>query len=210
MRKLFVLGLLLIAYTSHAQTATALLPSKAPNPFKVVASVGYASPVDLSGNKSLGKAGFVYSLEPQYEVAKNLDLGARIEQAFILRPEYIDKTYYKSALAKFTLSLVATANYTFNVTSSLKPYIGTGVGLYYVQASDPTYTIGSTIATYPLPTTINLGGIARLGVKFGIAHLEAAYDFIGDTSVRNTSTGLTLTGSNSYYSIKAGLRFGGR
>ncbi|WP_080058620.1 hypothetical protein [Spirosoma aerolatum] len=210
MRKLFILVLLQIAYTAHAQTATALLPSKPARPFKVLASVGYASPVDLSGNKSLGKAGFVYSLEPQYEIAKNVDLGARIEQAFIQRPEYIDKTYYKSALAKFTLSLVATANYTFNVSGSLKPYIGTGIGLYYVQSSNPTYTIGTTIATYPLPTTINLGGIARLGVKFGIAHLEGAYDFIGDTSVRNTSTGLTLTGSNSYYTIKAGLRFGGR
>ncbi|GAB3951628.1 hypothetical protein GCM10028805_32140 [Spirosoma harenae] len=207
MRKLFILCFFVqIAFTVNAQTAKS---KKMAKPFKVAAAVGYASPVERSGNKSLSKAGFVYSIEPQYELIKNLDLGFRIEHAFIQRPEFIDNNYYNQGAAKFMLSGALTANYVLLAANKLRPYLGAGVGLYYVPSSDPVYRIGNTIATYPLPTTTNIGGVGRIGLKFGVGNVELAYNFIGDTSVKNTSTGLTLTGNNSYFSIKAGLTIGG-
>lgn len=198
MRKLFLLFLLPISFVGFAQN----------KPFKVTIAGGFAAPTYKAEKTDFSKAGFVYSLEPQYELdkfIKNLDLGFRLEQAFVQRTEYLDNALSFPTQTKSIMSGVLTANYVINTGFALRPYIGAGVGLYYAEKSTPIY---SSIS-YPLPVTTNLGGLFRAGIKFKILHVEGAYNLVGNTSVKNSTSGLTMTADNSYYSIKAGLTIGG-
>ncbi|MVM32964.1 outer membrane beta-barrel protein [Spirosoma sp. HMF4905] len=198
MRKLFLLFLLQISFAGLAQN----------KPFKVTIAGGYSSPTYRSSNNDFAKAGFVYSLEPQYELdkfIKNLDLGFRLEQAFVQRTEYLDKVLSFPTQTKSIMSGALTANYVIDIGKALRPYIGVGVGFYYAEKSTPIY---SSIS-YPLPVTTSIGGLGRIGVKYKILHVEAAYNLVGDTSVKNTTSGLTMTADNSYLTVKAGLTIGG-
>ena len=180
--------------------------------FKVTVAAGYAVPTYQEGTNQLSKAGFMYSVEPQYELGKHLEVGVRFEQAFIQRPEFIDQNITFLSKATSTLSGLLTANYVITSIGEFKPYVGVGGGVYYVAASEQTrqQVAGAPNSSYPLPTTINLGGVGRVGVKYRFIHLEADYNLIGDTSVKNSATGLTLTAKNSYFGVRAGVTIGGK
>lgn len=222
MRKLFALLFVLVSFAASAQTAQPdtltkvkpLVKSTRPaKPFKVTIAGGYAASANVPGNTNadLSKAGFVYSLEPQYELSRNLEVGVRLEQAFIQRPEVLDNNISLATKAKSILSASLTANYVLNTSMGLKPYIGLGAGFYYAESSQQTYQLAGTssVVSYPLPTTTAFGGLGRIGVKYGIVHVEANYNLISDTSITNAASRLTLTANNSYFSLKAGLTIGG-
>lgn len=202
MRTLFISLFVLVSCVAGAQTA---------KPFKVSIAGGYAFPVSTSTNDNVSKPGFVYSLEPQYELTKNLEVGVRFEQAFIKRPEILNEVVYFTTNAKSLLSAVVTANYVMRIGTSFRPYVGIGGGLYYADKSEQrqTSSSGSSVVSYPLPVTTVFGGVGRVGLKYGIVHVEANYNLISDTSVTNGATRLTLTAKNSYLSLKAGITIGG-
>ncbi|GAB3801824.1 hypothetical protein GCM10028819_29850 [Spirosoma humi] len=219
MRKLFAFLFVLASVAANAQTDT-LTKAKPPvkstkpdKPFKVSIAGGFAAPADVPANTNadLSKAGFVYSLEPQYELTRNLEVGVRLEQAFIQRPEVLDNNISLASKAKSILSASLTANYVINTSTGLKPYVGVGAGFYYAESSQQTYQLqgSSSVVSYPLPTTTAFGGLGRIGVKYGIVHVEANYNLISDTSITNAASRLTLTANNSYFSVKAGLTIGG-
>jgi hypothetical protein len=218
MRKLFAILFVLVSFAATAQTttpaastsATPVKSSQIDKPFKVTIAGGYASPAQIPDNSDLSKAGFVYSIEPQYELSKNLEVGFRFEQAFIQRPEALDKDLFYTSKAKSIMSGILTANYVLNTSTGLKPFVGLGAGIYYADPSQQTYqSAGSSVVTYPLPATVLFGGMARVGVKYGIVHVEANYNLVSDTSVTNAGSRLTLTAKNTYFSLKAGLTIGG-
>ncbi|UFH53964.1 hypothetical protein [Spirosoma sp. KNUC1025] len=117
MRNLFFSLLVLVPFVASAQNT---------KPFKVNVAAGYAATADYSNSDAISKAGFVYSIEPQYRIIKNLDLGLRFEQAFVQRPEFIDKVIVFQTNAKYIMSGVVTANYSFSIGSKVQPYIGIG------------------------------------------------------------------------------------
>lgn len=202
MRTLFITLFVLVSCVAGAQNA---------KPFKVSIAGGYAFPADKSTNDNVSKAGFAYSLEPQYELTKNLEVGVRFEQAFIKRPEILDDVVYFTSNAKSVLSAAVTANYVLRIGTSLRPYVGIGGGIYYADKSEQRQpsSSGSSIVYYPLPATTTFGGMGRIGVKYGLVHVEANYNLISDTSVTNAATRLTLTAKNSYFGFKAGITIGG-
>ena len=202
MRTLFISLFVLVSCVAVAQNA---------KPFKVSIAGGYALPANKSTNDNVSKAGFAYSLEPQYELTKNLEVGVRFEQAFIKRPEILDEVFYFTTNTKSIMSAVVTANYVMRVGTSLRPYVGVGGGLYYAEKSEQRQpsSSGSSLVYYPLPVTTAFGGMGRIGVKYGIVHVEANYNLISDTSVTNGATRLTLTAKNSYFGFKAGITIGG-
>jgi len=222
MRTLFALLFVLASFAANAQItqSDSLIRIKPPvkssrpaKPFKVSIAGGLAAPADVPANidKDLSKAGFVYSLEPQYELTRNLEVGVRLEQAFIQRPEILDNNISLATKAKSILSASLTANYVINTSIGVKPYVGVGAGFYYAESSQQTYQLSGTssVVSYPLPTTAAFGGLGRVGVKYGIVHVEANYNLISNTSVTNAASRLTLTANNSYFSVKAGLTIGG-
>jgi outer membrane protein W len=216
MRKFFVILLVMVSCVVNAQTVIPEAPprpaksTKPAKPFKVKLAGGYASPANDMGESNFVKGGLAYSIEPQYELTRNLEVGVRFEQAFVQRSEALAKDIFYASKAKSILSGALTANYVINTSTGFKPFIGVGVGAYYTDASSQTYqSSGNPSVAYPLPATVSLGGLARVGVKYGIVHVEADYNLISDTSVKNAATGLTLTAKNTYFGIKAGLTIGG-
>ena len=197
--------LALLFSTSFAAIAQDTKPAQRAKPFKVKIGGGYALPAYQSSNATDSKGGFVYLIEPQYEIMRNLDLGVRLEQALVKRAEFLDNVIYYQSKAKSVSSALVTANYTIPIGSSLRAYLGVGTGLYYVDASEQ---VNQTIR-YPLPATTTIGGMGRVGVKFSLVYLEADYNLIGDTNVTNNASRLTLTAKNSYFSVKAGITIGG-
>ena len=178
-------------------------------PFKVNVAAGYAAPSDKDDGNGLTKGGFVYSLEPQYRIINNVDVGVRIEQAFIQRSEAIDKVIFLQTKATSVLSSLVTLNYTLKLSGAIRPFVGIGGGLYYTGKSDQVYRSGSSSVPYPLPATAVFGGMGRVGVKFGAFSVLADYNLVSDNSVTNSATNLTLSAKNSYFSLKAGFTFGG-
>ncbi|SOD78250.1 outer membrane beta-barrel protein [Spirosoma fluviale] len=220
MRKFFVTLFVVSSFVAKAQTAASDAPvtpaepaksSKIEKPFKVNLGVGYASPLDKVGTNDFVKPGLVYSLEPQYELSRNLEVGVRLEQAFIKRSEALDGDIYKNTKVNSMLSAVATANYVLRLKSGFRPYIGVGIGGFYTGESLQTNQVSGTssVVSYPLPAAVNLGGLGRVGVKYGILNIEGTYNLVSDLSVTNAANRLTLTANNSYFSVKAGLTIGG-
>lgn len=178
-------------------------------PFKVNVAAGYALPTEKGGGTGLSKGGFVYSIEPQYRIINNVDVGVRIEQAFIQRSEAIDKVIFLPTKTTSVLSGLVTLNYTLNLSGTFRPFVGIGGGVYYAGESNQVYRSGSSSVPYPLPATAILGGMGRVGVKFGAFSVLADYNVVSDTQVTNNATKLTLSAKNSYFSLKAGFTFGG-
>lgn len=202
MRKLFFSILMLVSLVAGAQNT---------KPFKVNVAAGYGATADYSNSNAITKAGFVYSIEPLYRIVNNIDVGLRFEQAFIQRPEFIDKVVVFQTNAKSISSAVVTANYTIRIGSQFQPYIGVGGGLYHTDPSTQTRPSpsGNSTVSYPLPATNVAGGVARVGLKWGRVNVVADYNVVSDTRVTVSATNLTLEAKNSYFSIKAGFTIGG-
>lgn len=200
MRKLFFSVFVLISFVARAQDT---------KPFKVNVAAGYAATADYSNSNAMSKAGFVVSIEPQYRLIKNLDVGLRFEQAFIQRPEFIDKNIVFQTKTKSILSGAVTANYSIPIGSALQPYIGVGVGLYHADPSEQKSAPFGITTTYPLPATNVIGGLGRVGVKFGRINIVAEYNLVSDTQVTVNATNQTLNAKNSYLSGKVGFTIGG-
>ncbi|GAB4027805.1 outer membrane beta-barrel protein [Spirosoma koreense] len=200
MRYLFLSVLVLVPFVLSAQNS---------KPFKVNVAAGYGVTGDYSNSDAISKGGFAYSLEPQYRIIKNVDLGLRLEQAFVQRPEFIDKVIVFQTNAKFFMSGVITANYIVNTSGILKPYAGLGVGLYYTDPSTQRDSRFGITTSYPLPTTTVLGGLVRVGVKMGRGNLDLAYNLVSNTQVHIVATNRTLEARNSYITAKVGFTIGG-
>lgn len=216
MRKFLVILLVVAANIGRAQAVEsdfATKPAKktqSVKPFKVSLAGGYALPIDNLGDNASVKAGFAYSIEPQYELGRNLEVGFRFEQAFIQRSETLDKDIFFTSKAKSILSGVVTANYVIRTGMGFSPFVGFGAGAYYADPSQQTFQqLGSPAVSYPLPTTLAFGGLGRVGVKYGVLHVEAIYNLVSDASVTNAANKLTLTAKNSYFSVNAGITIGG-
>lgn len=200
MRKLFLSALLFIPVLVSAQNT---------KPFKVNVAAGYAITGDYSNSNAIRKGGFLYSIEPQYRILPNLDLGFRYEQVFMQRPEFIDEATVFQTNTKSILSGLITATYTLNLSGTLKPYLGIGAGLYHASPSEQRNSLFGITTAYPLPATNVIGGVARVGVKKGRGSLELAYNLVNDTRVTVTATNRTLMAKNSYISAKIGFTIGG-
>jgi hypothetical protein len=201
MRKLVCTLLLLAPLVTNAQRLKL---------FAVNVAAGYAVPMRESANDDYSKAGFLYSIEGQYQMINHLVFGLRFEQAFVQRPEFLDNNLFFASKANAIYSAALTASYLFNTGRDIQPYIGVGPAFYHVDPSEQITTgLGLTVR-YPLPATNNIGGLARIGVKYGRVNLEGNYNLVSNTSVTNNATGRTMTAKNSYFSVKAGFTIGSK
>lgn len=185
---------------------------KAQSDFKLNVAVGYAKFQKASkfSSSDQPKGGLVYSIEPQFGLSNSLDIGLRFEQAFIKRPEILDEVIMYQSQAQSIMSGALTVTYRIGTSSTVRPYIGVGAGVYYVGKSEQIFeeSLNSYFA-YPLPAAAKPGGLGRVGVALGPVLLEGAYNLVSDTNVENTVARKTLAGKNSYFSLKVGYSFGG-
>lgn len=179
--------------------------------FKLNVAAGFAKLQKASkfSSSDQPKGGLVYSIEPQFGLGNNLDIGLRFEQAFIKRPEILDEVLLYQSQSQSILSGALTLTYRIGTSSTVQPYIGVGAGVYYTAKSDQTfYDTMNSYYEYPLAAAAKVGGLGRVGLALGPVTLEGAYNLVSNTSVTNTVARKTLVGQNSYFSLKVGYTFG--
>lgn len=190
MKKVIIAALGLFAFGANAQDF---------KPFKVNTSLGYAKPAGPGAS-----GGFLISVEPKYGLNDQIDLGLRIEGAAMLRSYSINGQAGESEI-KFAGSYVLTGTYLLT-TTQFRPYVGIGAGLY--STGGGTFTTSNQIDDISVESSRKLGGMARVGFKFGHLNMGAEYNFVPSTEISLT-TGKVAKGNNSYLGIKLGFDIGG-
>ncbi|GAB2589356.1 hypothetical protein [Spirosoma areae] len=192
MKRIFLLFFAFAAFTATAQDY---------KPFKVNLSIGYA--------KALGEGlsgGALISLEPKYGVSDNLDVGLRLESAFIARGVVVNGNTATGDVAAFG-SYLLTGTYLFG-ESGVRPFLGLGAGLYSI-ASGGTITVvdGQSPQDVTFVGETKFGAMLRAGIKAG--HFVAGVEYNAVPTTSNKLRNTTIDSKNAYLGIKIGFDIGG-
>ena len=185
--------LLLAALSATAQTY---------KPFKVNVSVGYAKAFNAGTS-----GGWLGSIEPKYGITDNIDLGFRLEGAFVARGIQVNGNTMTSDNGLFG-SYLLTGNYLFG-TNNVRPFLGLGFGFYDIGASGSvTVTTGqNNRQDINFVKATKFGGMIRGGVKVG--HFVAALEFNAAPNGGSIIGPITVSHENAYLGIKVGADIGG-
>lgn len=179
MKKVIFIALAIIAISASTINAQSY------KPFKVGLGFLYAVP---TGEGAGGGVGFY--LEPKYNLNDKLDMGLLIESALLAQ-----KLEGASGSISGVTSYSITGDYMLG-SGKVRPFIGTGIGLYSLGSVDLTDEVG--------------GGSVALGTKFGfsprvginLSHFQLALQY-------HVITGQVSGSNKSYLGIKIGVEFGG-
>jgi len=155
-------------------------------PFKVGLGFLYAVP---TGEGAGGGVGFY--LEPKYNLNDKFDMGLLIESA-LLAQNITGATGSVSGVTSYSI----TGDYMLG-SGKVRPFIGTGIGLYSLGSVDFDYGVAGT-ATAELGT--KLGFSPRVGIN--LSHFQLALQY-------HVITGQVSGSNKSYLGIKIGVEFGG-
>lgn len=160
--------------------------------FKVGIGLGYAM---AGGNGSSG--GVLFAIEPAYRLQDNLSIGLRMESALITRG------FSESVPSGVSLDVAGIGSYTLNGqyyfgSSSFRPFLGAGLGLYSLAAVTVSGSTGSVAASES-----KFGFYPRAGFDLGHFNVTLDYNLVPSTAV----TGGEF--KNNYFGIRIGAFFGG-
>lgn len=178
-RIIFSAGILVACLVTNAQSTN----YKA---FKVNIGLGYAIPTTKTSGGTSGGAAF--SLEPQYRINDQINVGLRLEGAAVGSVNTGSGNASVSVLSSYT----ASGEYYFK-PSGFRPFAGVGAGIYTLANANVS---ASTTTTTP---TIN-----NAGSKFGF------YPRVGFETGHFRVTGeYNVVDKGGYMSFKLGFFFGG-
>jgi hypothetical protein len=172
---------LLLVGLALSQNARAQFSDRTFKPFKIIASMGFIKPKNLSQQYSFG-----FQMEPKYGLNDNFWVCTRFESALIVQKTLLSEDYM--ALAIF--SILPGLDYSLVVNEHFRPFVGLAAGLYTTrQYYDGSETQGDN------PFVSRFGFCPRIGFEYNRFCLSA-------------ETNLVRNGQN-YTGIKAGFTLGG-
>jgi outer membrane protein W len=192
MKKLFILFLLCSAFASTTQAQDY-------KKFRVGLGLGYAA---SGGSGSSG--GVLVALEPSYRLSDALSLGLRLETAALTRGFSQDISSGSSVGVAAIGSYTVNGQYYFG-SSSFRPFVGLGLGLYSLASVSVSYQGTSVDA---VASESKVGFYPRAGFDYGHFNLTLDYNVIGSSDVTSIS-GSSLSVTNSYFGARIGVYFGG-
>ncbi len=199
MKKSVLVVLASFAATSmaHAQYHRDFDYAREFKPFKVGIGIGYAVPGAGEG----AGGGFIGYLEPAYRATDQVQIGLRLEGAFLVRGvEGIssdDVSGDASSVASYSLN----GQYYFN-DENVRPFIGAGIGLFSLAAIE--FNTMNDPNADEIGAETRFGFYPRIGVDVGHFTLSLDYNFVPPTDV---PTGGEV--KNDYLGIRAGINIGG-
>lgn len=168
---------------------------------------GFRVGLDLGFVPANGGAGILFSLEPKYNIADNMNIGLRLGAAAIAR-DVQESGLTTSAKIAANGSYVGTYDYYFhNSDSSFAPYLGAGFG-YYSLANVEVDDIENSNNTV-VETTGKTGGLVRAGFEWGKFRMGVEYNIVPDSDLQDLNGIKKGTVSNSYLGIHLGFYVGG-
>lgn len=168
--------------------------------FKVGIGLGYAM---ASGEGSSG--GVLFAVEPAYRIQDNFSVGLRMEAAVITRG-------YSESIGSASLGVAGISSYTLNGqyyfgSSSFRPFLGAGLGMYSCAAVSFSNSSGGTnVSGDAAAAETKFGFYPRAG--FDLGHFNVTLDY---NLVPSTKDALGGGGEfkNNYFGFRFGAFFGG-
>lgn len=157
-----------------------------------------------------GGGGAMFSIEPKFNLADNMNIGLRYGAAGIAKDiKTNDVNQSVSAKISANGSLVGTFDYYFHKSSSsFAPYVGAGIG-YYSLANVELDNNNNTSQNYTPATTGKMGGLIRAGFEWGKFRMGVEYNLISDSDLNDFDGNVVGTATNSYAGIHLGFYLGG-
>lgn len=184
-------ALLFSTYTVNAQEE---------GKFRVGMNFGVAMPS--------GGAGFMFDIEPKYNISDNMNVGLRLGAAIIAKaPKWDNDHNLESIQASANGSYVGTFDYYFPSGGSFTPYVGGGIGLFNIASVG--YAEGDHGSASAVEASIKLGGVLRGGFELGKFRMGLEYDLIPSTALQDISGQKIGTMKNGYLGITMGFFVGG-
>jgi len=171
--------------------------------FRTDLNLGYAIPVE-------GKGGYLFQVEPKYNIKANMNVGLRIGAAYLERE--LDPALLAIGIAapySLGFSFLGTYNYYFNAGSKqLIPFVGAGMGIFLINKLGKDLTVSVPVEGI-IDSSVKFGGVIRAGAEWKKFRFSLEYDAIPNSKV-STANGPTVGEiSNSYFGISVGYFFGG-
>jgi outer membrane protein X len=199
--------LALAALTLLAATP-ALATSESYQPVRVDTSINF-----LSGSADIAEYGIGASVEPKYNVTDRLALGLRLEGA-VLMPETVSVGAENMSMGVRAISTYLAKVDFYLTTSSVRPFVGLGAGLYRIGAMEQSAGSGGVVQR--AEAFSGFGIAPQVGVNFGAFRLAGTYHLItgGDRVVLTQAVGEAVprehTMPTSYFALELGGTFGGK
>jgi len=118
--------------------------------------------------------GIALQIEPKYAVIPELNVGLKLEGDLNERNNTytIDQIKQKAKIIQEIVSGLATTDYYFKPHENSRPFVGAGLGIYYVDG----YCDALPIAT---GKTTNFGTMLRVGIDSNHLRLMLSYNYLG-------------------------------
>ena len=179
MKKIY-LTLLLLLFTGSFGFAQ--FGSRVFKPFKVMASMGYVFPRNVTHEYPLN-----FQLEPKYAFNDALWIGLRLETTLLVQRALLGDDYKAQAI----FAILPTFDYSFVVNDEFRPFVGVGFGSYTYKLY---YDGSETDGLYPVTT--KFGFCPRIGLEYKHFILSLEHNFLPKDGI-------------SFSAIKAGFTIGG-
>lgn len=160
-------------------------------PFKVGLGFLYAVP---TGDGAGGGIGFY--LEPKYNINDKFDAGFLIESALLAQAATDLTASSISGVSSYSI----TGDYMMG-SGKVRPFVGTGIGLYSLGSIDAVVDNNGTLQTGSVSLGSKFGFSPRVGINLSHFQVELQYHLImgQDKDLM----------SKNYLGIKIGVEFGG-
>lgn len=196
MKKITLFLGLAVAMMFSANTANAQEEGK----FRVGMNFGVAIPS--------GGAGFMFDVEPKYNLNDNMNVGLRFGAAIIVKAVEVDGGgEFESAKASVNSSYLGTFDYYFPLGGSFTPFVGGGIGLFNIASVG--FADGDEGSVSGVDASTKFGGMLRGGFEVGKFRMALEYDLIPKTTLQDVEGKEIGTISNGYLGITVGFFVGG-
>ncbi|NDP27780.1 MAG: porin family protein [Flavobacterium sp.] len=155
-----------------------------------------------------GGGGVLFSIEPKFNLADNMNVGLRIGLAGIARDIQDNNDQSSTAKVAASTSYVGTYDYYFHKSgSSFAPFVGAGMG-YYSLANIEINDNAESADINPSVTGV-FGGLVRAGFEWGKFRMGVEYNLLPDSDLEDIQGTKIGTVSNKYVGIHLGFYLGG-
>src|SRR5690554_2171977 len=122
-----------------------------------------------------GGAGFMFDIEPKYNISDNMNVGLRLGAAVIVKALTLDGGgEFESAKASANSSYLGTFDYYFPLGGSFTPFVGGGIGLFNIASVG--FADGDEGTGAAVEAGIKFGGMLRGGFEVGKFRMALEYD----------------------------------
>lgn len=168
---------------------------------------GFRVGLDAGFVPSSGGGGALFSVEPKYNIADNMNIGLRMGVAAKVKNfNFSDSS--TSTKGSASNSYVATFDYYFKSSEkNFVPYLGAGVGYYNIANVEFDDTDNSN--DFNADASGKLGGLVRGGFEWGKFRMGLEYNLVPESTFQDISGNDKGTVANSYVGIHLGFFVGG-